>query len=124
MNNSKTKGVSEGKQASVLTIHNLEHQGNGSYEDFTDSGLPLDYWSSSFDRFGSMNLLKSGIQHADKITTVSPTYAQEIRNAEFGHGLEESLKYRGADIIGILNGIDQESWNPFLTSHWQAPLTE
>ena len=112
LNNSKTKGANEGKQASVLTIHNLEHQGNGSYEDFTDSGLPLDYWSSSFDRFGSMNLLKSGIQHADKITTVSPTYAQEIRNAEFGHGLEESLKYRGADIIGILNGIDQESWNP------------
>ena len=67
------RDTGKGKQASVLTIHNLEHQGKGTYEDFVGSGLPPDYWGSSFDRFGEMNLLKSGIQHADKITTVSPT---------------------------------------------------
>ena len=59
-----------------------------------------------------MNLLKGGIQHADKITTVSPTYAQEIRTEQFGHGLQGSLTYRGADLLGILNGIDEASWDP------------
>ena len=84
----------------------------GTYEDFTDSGLPSTTGARVSVVSGEMNLLKSGIQHADKITTVSPTYAQEIRNAEFGHGLEESLKYRGSDLVGILNGIDQDGWNP------------
>ena len=116
------RDTGKGKQASVLTIHNLEHQGKGTYEDFVGSGLPPDYWGSSFDRFGEMNLLKSGIQHADKITTVSPTYAQEIRTEEFGHGLEESLKYRGADLVGILNGIDQDSWNPQFDNSLATPI--
>ena len=58
-----------------------------------------------------MNLLKGGIQHADKITTVSPTYSEEIRTQHYGQGLEKCLQYRGADLIGILNGIDENSWN-------------
>ena len=98
---------------SVLTIHNLEHQGVFSQRDFVLSGLPPEYSGiDGFEHQGSMNLLKGGIQHADKITTVSPTYASEVRTKAFGQGLEESLKYRGADLVGILNGIDQDSWNP------------
>ena len=98
---------------SVLTIHNLEHQGVFSRRDFFLSGLPPEYSGiDGFEHQGSMNLLKGGIQHADKITTVSPTYASEVRTKAFGQGLEESLKYRGADLVGILNGIDQDSWNP------------
>ncbi|NDH00341.1 MAG: glycogen synthase, partial [Opitutae bacterium] len=101
------------KIRSVLTIHNLQHQGVFSYEDFLSSGLPDSSWAlDGFEKDGSLNLLKGGIQNADKITTVSPTYAQEIRTPSYGCGLETSLQYRGADLIGILNGIDQENWNP------------
>ena len=69
-----------------------------------------------------MNLLKGGIQHADKITTVSPTYAQEIRTEQFGHGLQGSLTYRGADLLGILNGIDERSWDPQKDSAIPCPI--
>lgn len=113
LNASRTMRDLQVKAKSVLTIHNLEHQGLCSYDDFRKSGLPDSFWGiDGFESNGSMNLLKGGIQHADKITTVSPTYAQEIRTKSFGQGLEESLKYRGADIVGILNGIDETSWNP------------
>jgi starch synthase len=108
---------------SVLTIHNLEHQGNCSFDDFVRSGLPKNYWGiDGFDSNGSMNLLKGGIQHADKLTTVSPTYAQEIRTPQFGHGLEACLTYRGADLLGILNGIDEASWNPQTDSALPCPI--
>ncbi len=101
------------KVASVLTIHNLEHQGIFSYDDFKDSGLPLSYWGiDGFEHNGALNLLKGGIQHADKLTTVSPTYAGEIKTTSFGQGLEKSLIYRAADLIGILNGIDEDAWDP------------
>ena len=97
---------------SVLTIHNLQHQGVFSYEDFQTSGLPDSFWGiDGFQHNGSLNLLKGGIQHADKITTVSPTYAEEIRSLEYGCNLEASLQYRGADLIGILNGIDEKAWD-------------
>ena len=98
---------------SVLTIHNLQHQGVFSHKDFQSSGLPTAYWGmDGFEHNGALNLLKGGIQHADKITTVSPTYALEIRTPEYGCGLESSLQYRGADLIGILNGIDEAGWDP------------
>ena len=100
------------KAKSILTIHNLEHQGVFSFEDFENCGLPSDYWGvDGFEHNGQLNLLKGGIQHADKITTVSSTYAEEIRTTEYGCGLEESLKYRGADLLGIVNGIDEVSWD-------------
>ena len=108
---------------SVLTIHNLEHQGIFSREHFAQSGLPVDYWGmEGFERNARLNLLKGGIQHADKLTTVSPTYAREIRTEAFGHGLEESLRYRGADLVGILNGIDEEGWNPLEDQAIPSPI--
>ena len=101
------------KQGSVLTIHNLEHQGVFTYQDFNQSGLPEKYWGiDGFEHHGSLNLLKGGIQHADKISTVSPTYAREIRTVEHGQTLQDSLSFRGGDLVGILNGIDTDSWNP------------
>jgi len=101
------------KVASVLTIHNLEHQGLFGYDDFLESHLPKSYWGmQGFEHNGALNLLKGGIQHADKLTTVSPNYADEIKTPAFGHGLEKSLIYRAADLIGILNGIDEKLWNP------------
>lgn len=113
LNNAQVKKQKKSKIRSVLTIHNLQHQGVFSYEDFLSSGLPESYWGmNGFEHKGALNLLKGGIQHADKITTVSPTYAHEIRSPEYGCGLEASLQYRGADLIGILNGIDLISWDP------------
>ena len=76
---------------------------------FSLSGLPPNYWGiDGFEHYGNLNLLKGGIQHAHKITTVSPTYSSEIKTKIFGHGLEESLKFRAGDLIVILNGIDEE----------------
>lgn len=101
------------KAGSILTIHNLEHQGSFSYDDFLLSNLPLEYWGmAGFEHNQKLNLLKGGIQHADKLTTVSPTYAHEIRTSTYGQGLENSLVYRAADLIGILNGIDENCWDP------------
>jgi starch synthase len=101
------------KSRSVLTIHNLEHQGAFPEKTFSSSGLPAKFAGiNGFNHYNSMNLLKGAIQHADKITTVSPTYAKEIRTEQYGQGLEKCLEYRGADLIGILNGIDEDSWNP------------
>jgi starch synthase len=109
---------------SVLTIHNLQHQGIFAPEKFSVSGLPDSQWSmEGFEYNGSLNLLKGGIQNADKITTVSPTYANEIRTLEYGCGLEASLQYRGADLIGILNGIDQDSWDPKKDKALAQPLS-
>ena len=101
------------KQSSVLTIHNLEHQGIFSEKFFGKTGLPREFWGiDGFEHQGSLNLLKGGIQHASKLTTVSPSYSSEIKTEKYGHGLDLSLKFRAADLIGILNGIDEESWNP------------
>ncbi len=101
------------KSRSVLTIHNLEHQGVFDEKFFSSSNLPAEFGGiEGFNHYNSVNLLKGGIQHADKITTVSPTYSEEIRTQNYGQGLEKCLQYRGADLVGILNGIDENSWNP------------
>jgi len=113
LNGKKPSAAKNPKIRSVLTVHNLQHQGVFSYHDFQTAHLPDSFWGmDGFEKDGSMNLLKGGIQHADKITTVSPTYAEEIRTPEYGCGLESCLQYRGADLIGILNGIDLSSWDP------------
>ena len=111
-------------QGSLLTIHNLEHQGVFTHEDFLESGLPLKYWAmDGFEHHGRLNLLKGGIQHADKISTVSPTYAKEIRTVENGQNLEECLRFRGADLVGILNGIDEEAWDPLTDASIPHPIS-
>ena len=94
-----------------------------AYRDFQASGLPKKYWGiDGFEHHGSLNLLKGGIQHADKISTVSPTYAVEIRSSEHGQSLEESLRFRAADLVGILNGINQEIWNPLTDPEIPHPI--
>ena len=111
--NAESTWSSSPNPASVLTIHNLEHQGIFSGDAFNLTGLPQSYFSfEGFEHYGNLNLLKGGIQHADKITTVSPTYSREIQEEANGQGLHETLSYRAADLIGILNGIDEKTWNP------------
>ncbi len=113
VNAQNSKRSKRAKIRTMLSIHNLQYQGSFPIDQFAKSGLPRSFLGSDgFEHYGSLNLLKGGIQHADKITTVSPSYAKEIRTEEYGCGLESCLNYRGADLLGILNGIDVENWDP------------
>ena len=96
-----------------FTIHNLQHQGYFSSNLIEFAGLPASVFrADGLESNGSVNLLKGGIYHATKITTVSPNYAREIQFHEHGCGLNEVIKFRAGDLIGVLNGIDTSIWNP------------
>lgn len=98
----------------VYTIHNLAYQGNFGVE-MLDSCLGLDYriYDNGNVRYdGGISFMKSGILYADKVTTVSPTYSQEILTPQYGEHLEMVLNIRKYDLWGITNGIDIEYWDP------------
>ncbi|MGQ0721492.1 MAG: glycogen synthase [Candidatus Eiseniibacteriota bacterium] len=99
---------------SVLTIHNLGYQGVFAASHVEDAGLsPAAKHLDAADlRAGRVGFLKTGIRWADLITTVSPTYAEEIRTPEFGVGLDALLRERADSMMGILNGVDTAVWNP------------
>jgi len=97
----------------VLTIHNLAFQGRFASRLFFESGLPAEAWNMNGAEFyGDFNLLKTGIAYADSVTTVSPSYAQEILTPQFGCGLEGMLGRRRNVLRGILNGADYTVWDP------------
>jgi starch synthase len=99
--------------ATVFTIHNLEHQGLSPRGMMEFAHLPLsEYREDSVESYGHVNMMKAALYHSSKITTVSPTYAQEIRTRDGGCGLDGVLRFRSGDLIGILNGIDAASWDP------------
>lgn len=98
---------------SVFTIHNLAFQGLFAPDLMPAMQLPAHLFTiDGIEFFGRASAMKAGIQYADRITTVSPTYAREIRTGEFGCGLEGVLERRAADLRGILNGVDRAVWNP------------
>ncbi len=102
-----------GKAASVLTIHNLAYQGSYDRESYNYLGLRWEnYTPAKFEDHGKVNLLKGGIVYADMVNTVSPTYASETRTPEGGYGLAPYLNDKGANYIGILNGVDYSRWDP------------
>jgi starch synthase len=102
-----------GRAATLMTLHNMGHQGWFQPDLFHFAGLPDSIFrSDGLESMGQVNLLKGGIYHATKLSTVSPTYAYEIQVPEQGHGLDHVLRFRAADLIGILNGIDESEWNP------------
>ncbi|WP_300061229.1 glycogen synthase GlgA [uncultured Roseobacter sp.] len=97
----------------VLTIHNIAFQGLFDASLMTSLGLSSAlYTSEGMEYFGRIGFLKAGVAFAQKITTVSPTYARELMQPEFGMGLEGLMRARQADLSGILNGIDLQAWNP------------
>lgn len=101
------------RPATIFTIHNLSYQGLFSRQAFDELLLPADLWRMEGMEFhGLASFIKAGLAYADRITTVSPTYAQEIRTQEFGYGLEGLLNYRTKILHGISNGIDYQTWNP------------
>ena len=101
------------RSVGVLTIHNLGYQGIFALEDARYIQKEMDsYQLSTLEFEGDLNFLKAGIMSAHKITTVSPTYAQEIQGDEQGFRLNGLLHYRREDLTGILNGIDYSVWSP------------
>lgn len=101
------------RPALVFTIHNLAYQGVFSEDKFDALRIPRRYWHPDALEFhGQWSFIKAGLLLADRITTVSPSYAREIQSARFGHGLEGLLRHRSAVLSGILNGIDTLAWNP------------
>lgn len=102
-----------GRAASVVTLHNMEHQGWFHRNLVGYAGLPSSVFRpDGLESMGEANMLKGGIYHSTKITTVSPTYAKEIQTADGGAGLHHLLSQRCKDLIGIVNGIDETEWNP------------
>ncbi|HTY77103.1 MAG TPA: glycogen synthase GlgA [Candidatus Bathyarchaeia archaeon] len=102
-----------GTLASVLTIHNLAYQGVFWHYDMAMTGLGWDLFTpAGLEFYGKINLLKGGLVFSDLLTTVSRTYAEEIRTPELGNGLDGVLEERAADLHGVVNGIDYELWNP------------
>jgi starch synthase len=97
----------------VLTAHNLGFQGIFHESNWPLLNLDRSYFSAQhLEFYRNINFLKGGLMFADKITTVSPSYAQEIMSAEQGFGLQGILQQRAADVTGILNGVDYSEWNP------------
>ena len=97
----------------LFTIHNLAYQGIFAREWFERLGLDDTLWSMhALEFYGSFSFMKGGLVYADWITTVSPTYADEIMRPEFGCGLEGVLQSRADRLSGILNGIDTTAWDP------------
>ena len=102
-----------GRAASLMTLHNMHHQG-WLHCDLVDfAGLPPSVFRSDcLESMGEVNMLKGGVYHSTKINTVSPTHAREIQEPEGGGGLHHVLRYRAADLLGVINGVDGSEWNP------------
>ena len=97
----------------VMTVHNIAFQGRYDAAVFADLDLPPAAFAvDGVEYYGGVGMLKAGLQLADAITTVSPTYAEEIRTAQFGMGLEGLIEARRGVVHGIVNGIDPAIWNP------------
>lgn len=101
--------------ATLLTIHNLGYQGTFPLDIIKQLGLDKSLGSpKGMEYYGNISVLKGGINYADVINTVSPTYCQEIQQSEQGHGFDGLLRDRQEDLHGIINGLDRRIWDPAL----------
>ncbi|MBL0372218.1 glycogen synthase GlgA [Rhizobium sp. KVB221] len=103
---------------SVITIHNIAFQGQFSPAIFPELSLPEDAFDvAGVEYYGDVGFLKGGMRTAWALTTVSPTYASEILEPQFGMGLQGLVAERVEDLVGIVNGIDDDVWNPATDKH-------
>ncbi len=110
--------------ASIYSIHNLAYQGVFDGNAMFVTGLGREhYHPGELEHFGAMNLTKGALYHSTLLSTVSPTYAREIQTPAYGNGLDGVLSGRSADLIGILNGIDTDEWNPARDRHLPATFS-
>ena len=106
------------KAATVMTLHNLAFQGIFPSHVVAEVGLPPASFSiEGVEYYGNFSFLKAGLYYADHITTVSPTYAQEIQQKALGFGMQGLLAHRSDTLTGIVNGIDTGDWNPATDPH-------
>lgn len=113
------KGTPLARTASVFTIHNIGYPGLFAQDRMEATGLSRGtfFHTGGLEYHGWISLLKSGIVYADAVTTVSPTYAQEIQRPEYGMGMDGILRHRAAHVYGILNGADYHQWDPEKDPH-------
>ena len=108
----------------VTTIHNIAHQGNFPISTAQELGVP---WAilnpEGVEFYGHLSFLKAALVYSDALTTVSPSYAAEVKTQEGGSGLDGLLRHRASDFTGILNGIDTQAWNPETDPHLAAPFS-
>ena len=109
------------RPATVITIHNLAYQGRFPPSLLQTLRLPVSaYAVEGVEYYGTIGFLKAGLYYADRITTVSPTYAREIQHPALGMGLDGLLRSRADRLTGIVNGIDDQQWNPATDVHlWE-----
>ena len=112
------------RPATVLTVHNLAFQGWVPAASFVELGLPATAFAiEGVEYYGGAGMLKAGLYFADRLSTVSPTYAREIQTPEHGMGLDGLMRARAGDLVGITNGIDTEVWDPARDPHLAAPYS-
>ncbi len=117
------------KTGTLFTIHNLAYQGVFGDSQFPHLGLPPDLFTHErLEFYGQVNFMKAALLYADRISTVSPRYAEEIQTLEYGCGLEGVLKSRNGHLSGILNGLDTTEWSPetdpFIATHYSKDSLE
>ena len=102
----------------LYSIHNIGYQGRFSFDTLTKAELRGEYGpNGALDFQNSFCMMKGGILFSEVVSTVSATYAEEILTPEYGSGMEGILQYRRADLVGVLNGIDMEEWDPATDPH-------
>jgi starch synthase len=103
----------DGRVPTVFTVHNLAYRGPFPGAVFPELALPSEFFSiAGVEFFGMVSFIKAGLFYSDRLTTVSPTYAREIRTPAFGWGLDGLLRTRANVLTGILNGVDPRFWDP------------
>ncbi len=111
--NTTLRNSALGRSATIFTIHNMQHQGIFDRGVLDYAGIPSsEFRPDSCECYGAMSMMKGALYNCTKITTVSPTYAREIQTKDYGWGLDSLLRFRAADLIGIINGVDTSEWNP------------
>ncbi len=113
-----------GRSPSVFTIHNIAYQGVFGGDTLEILGLPWHFnTTETLEFYGGVSYLKGGIVFSELVNTVSPQYARDIQGAEHGYGFDAILRGRGADLSGILNGVDYEEWDPSTDQRLIAPFS-
>jgi len=121
--------LSNQRPATVFTVHNLAYQGNILYNAYEELNLPDSlFHADGLEFWGQASFIKGGLAFADRVNTVSPSYASEIKTMEFGNGMDGMLNSRADRVSGILNGIDEDEWNPatdpYLKQNYTADTIE
>jgi starch synthase len=108
------------RSPTLFTIHNLAYQGNFGADTGDVLGLPAHVTQDPLEFYGGVSYMKGGIMFAELVNTVSPTYAREIQRPDMAYGFDGVLRARAGDVLGVLNGVDYDEWDPYTDRHIAA----